>query len=100
MKTTKVKQLQPSVEEVHSRESLRGEELFQKESIKDSPFTVVTKDGESFGVMGQYRLTEPMKSVKAVKEELSKITWNRIVQVIMVLDESKSKLNTKKQDKV
>ena len=91
MKTTKVKQLQTSAN--NNKEESKGSELIQRDSIKDSPFEVVTQDGMSFGVMGQYRLTEPSRDKKAVKEELAAITWNRIIQVIMVLDEIKSKLN-------
>ena len=59
---------------------------------------MITRDVYSFGVMGNYRLTEQNYSknqVKEVSKELEKITWNRVVQVIMILDEIKDKLKKK-----
>ena len=71
-----------------------GSEIIQKEEIKDTPFTIITVENKSFGTMGDYRITEPKKTVKEVKEELEKITWNRILQVVMILDEVKEKMKT------
>ena len=96
MEDTKVKQLQPNAKKTNE-ESL-SEELIKRKQITDSPFEVITRDGYSFGVMGNYRLTEQNYSknqVKEVSEELEKITWNRVVQVIMILDEIKDKLKKK-----
>ena len=96
MEDTKVKQLQPNAKKTNE-ESL-SEELIKRKQITDSPFEVITRDGYSFGVMGNYRLTEQNYSknqVKEVSEELEKITWNRIIQVIMILDEIKDKLKKK-----
>jgi hypothetical protein len=72
---------------------LKGEEMIKRKNIKDSPFEIITIDKESFGVMGEYRITEKYKTVTKVKEELEKITWNRIVQVIMILNEVQTKIN-------
>jgi len=97
MEDTKVKQLQPNAKKVNKEDS-GSEELIKRKQITDSPFEVITRDGYSFGVMGNYRLTEPNYSedqVKQVSKELEKITWNRIVQVIMILDEIKDKLKKK-----
>ena len=80
MKTeTKVKKLQPNVGNINPDYS-NNEELIKRFSIKDSPFEVITKDEQSFGVMGNYRLTEPNEDPKLVEAELEKITWNRIIQ--------------------
>tara|TARA_R110002012_G_scaffold26191_3_gene85601 strand:+ start:84 stop:389 length:306 start_codon:yes stop_codon:yes gene_type:complete len=96
MKDTKLKQSQANAEKTLSKDSGTSEnETIKREEIKDSPFHVITIEGQSFGVMGDYRLTEKSASASEVKEELSKITWNRIVQVIMLLDEVKSKINNK-----
>jgi len=81
-----------NVNEINS-ESLKGEEMIKRKNIKDSPFEIITIDKESFGVMGEYRITEKYKTVTKVKEELEKITWNRIVQVIMILNEVQTKIN-------
>tara|TARA_Y100001934_G_scaffold259860_1_gene331543 strand:+ start:251 stop:577 length:327 start_codon:yes stop_codon:yes gene_type:complete len=67
-------------------------ELIQRDGITDSPFEVITQNGVSFGTMGQYRLTEPTTDKRKLKRELKEISWNRIVQVVMILDEMKDKL--------
>jgi translation elongation factor P/translation initiation factor 5A len=97
MVDTKVKQLQPNVEKV-AKEGSSKEELIKRVQIKDSPFEVITQDGYSFGVMGNYRLTEKSNDAKDVEKQLKKITWNRIIQIVMILDEVKSKI--KKQEEV
>ena len=50
--------------------------------------------------MGDYRLTEKAKSKDEVVKELEKITWNRIVQVIMLLEDVKTKMNNKIKEQV
>ena len=83
-----------NAEEVTSKDS---SETISRKEIKDSPFNIITVDGESFGVMGDYRLTEKAGTVKEVEKQLKKITWNRIIQVIMLLDEMKNNLKTNKK---
>jgi translation elongation factor P/translation initiation factor 5A len=95
MVETKVKQLHTNVNGEGKKNSSK-EELVKRVSIDESPFEVITIKGESFGAMGDYRLTEKYKTATEVKKELKKITWNRIIQVIMILDEVKQKLNQKK----
>jgi translation elongation factor P/translation initiation factor 5A len=97
MVDTKVKQLQPNVEKVAKKGSSK-EELIKRVQIKDSPFEVITQDGYSFGVMGNYRLTEKSNDAKDIEKQLKKITWNRIIQIVMILDEVKNKI--KKQEEV
>lgn len=97
MVDTKVKQLQPNVEKV-AKEGSSKEELIKRVQIKDSPFEVITQDGYSFGVMGNYRLTEKSNDAKDIEKQLKKITWNRIIQIVMILDEVKNKI--KKQEEV
>jgi hypothetical protein len=64
-----------------------NKELIQREEIENSPFSIITTENESFGVMGKYRITEPMNSKEEVKKELENITWNRITQVILLINE-------------
>ena len=99
MANTQVKQLQPNVGKIKGDFS-NNEELIKRLSIEDSPFEVITKDGVSFGVMGNYRLTSKSTDEQSVKSELEKITWNRIIQVVMILNELKEKLEINKKDKV
>ncbi len=78
-----------NVDQVDNKEL--NSELVSKEEIKNSPFHVVTIDGESFGVMGDYRLTEKNRNKKEVIKQLKSVTWNRVIQVIMILEEIKNK---------
>ena len=101
MKNTELKQSQANAEKAHSKDSgISENETIKREEIKDSPFHVITIEGQSFGVMGDYRLTEKSKSSSKIKKELEKITWNRIVQVVMLLDEVKSKINKKIKEEI
>jgi hypothetical protein len=99
MANTQVKQLQPNASKIKGDFS-NNKELIKRLSIEDSPFEVITKDGVSFGVMGNYRLTSKSTDEQSVKSELEKITWNRIIQVVMILNELKEKLEINKKDKV
>ena len=81
----------PTVEETNSSgslnvESAEGSELISREEITDSPFVIITTENGSFGCMGKYRITE-IGSKAEIKKELKKITWNRIVQVILLLQD-------------
>jgi hypothetical protein len=91
MEETKVKQLYTNVEKTKDNSS---EELVKRKTIENTPFEIITVDGKSFGAMGQYRVTEPKDTVKKVETELKKITWDRIVQVVMILNEVKNKVET------
>ncbi len=64
----------------------------ERTDVKDTPFTIIKTEDAIFGVMGQYRITENQTTVEKCKKELKKITWNRVVQVIMILQEHKEKL--------
>ncbi len=70
-----------------------NKELVERENLKDTPFEIITIDNESFGTMGEYRITEKNKSKEEIKKELGKITWNRIIQIVMILEEIKEKIN-------
>ena len=90
-----------NAEEVVNKDSGTSEnQTIKRVEIPDSPFHVITIDGESFGVMGDYRLTEKSASETEVREELKKITWNRIVQVVMLLEEVRTKINNKIKEQV
>jgi hypothetical protein len=90
METLTKESTSTNVKEVNKKES--GSELVERWQIPNSPFTVITIEGERhFGVMGEYRVTEEMKSRGEVEDELKCITWNRIIQVMMILEEIRKK---------
>lgn len=84
------KSSQKSVNEDNLHSS-KGEELIQRTELQNTPFVVVgITDPETdvkkwFGTMGAYRITEDYDSQSKVETELSKVTWNRIMQVIGIL---------------
>ena len=56
--------------------------LIDIEVLDNTPFGIVTIEGNSFGVIGQNRITEDYKDVEKLKEDLAKIDWNKITNVI------------------
>jgi len=101
MEEPKLKQLQPNAKKVNNKESGDGnKQTIERIEIKDSPFHVITIEGESFGVKRNYRLTKKTRSNDECVKELEKITWNRIVQVIMLLEDVKTKMNNKIKEQV
>ena len=56
--------------------------LIDIEVLENTPFGVVTIEGKSFGVIGQNRITEEYEDVEKLKEDLKKIDWNKITNVI------------------
>lgn len=65
-------------------------EMVERENIEDTPFTVITvkETGEHFACLGKYRITEPVKTKAECIKEVKKVTWNRIVQVILLMHET------------
>ena len=93
METLQQKESQMNVKEANNKNSFEGE--IKRENVKNTPFQIVSMEGYHFGIMGDYRLTEKNNNKKEVKKELSEITWNRLIQVMMILNEVKEKLNNK-----
>lgn len=65
--------------------------LIEYKSVLGTPFTIVRKEGIKFGVMGKHQITETTENEEELEEELKKITWNRLIQVIMILKENEVK---------
>lgn len=72
----------------------KGEELIKRLEVENTPFMIITSDERSWGVLGNYRITEFGKK-KDILKELKEITWNRIIQVIMILNEIQENNNLK-----
>ena len=56
--------------------------LIDIEVLEDTPFGTVTIEGRSFGVIGQNRITEEYEDLEKLREDLKRIDWNKIVNVI------------------
>lgn len=59
--------------------------LIEYKAIPNTPFTIVTTENGVMGVMGNNQITERRETVEEVEAELKEITWDRIMQVIMIL---------------
>ncbi len=81
-----------NTKETNKQDSSKGEELVTRKNIKDSPFEIIGTLRENkrvyFGVVGKHRVTEHSDNEKDIEKELGKITWNRIVQVVIILMEA------------
>jgi hypothetical protein len=68
-----------------------NQELIKRTEMANSPFEIITTEEGSFGVMGKWRITET-STEEIIKTELEQITWNRIVQVIALINEAQKEL--------
>lgn len=93
MKNIQKKQSTDTLREA-DKQSSDSAELVKKSEIKDTPFLVVEIDGKAFGTFGIYRITEEYKTKEEAEEVLRPVTWNRIVQIVSIINEM---LNGKKQ---
>lgn len=63
-------------------------DLVRRVEIENSPFVAVELESEEgkfcIGMMGSHKVTEKFKTIEEVKNELLNITWNRVVQVIII----------------
>ena len=78
MNTDRKSQLQQESLNITDKKS----SLIDIEILEDTPFGTVTIEGRSFGVIGQNRITEEYEDLEKLKEDLRKIDWNKIVNVI------------------
>lgn len=78
-----------------NKDSLNGQMSAKKinkpgwkfEIVKDTPFSMVREEGIWFGLCGNNRITAGYTNKEALEEELKKIDWNKITQVIYTMVE-------------
>ena len=87
MKTSKSKNSTLTLEKEDNK-NLNSIELIKRTEVKNTPFTIISTENEHFGTMGKYRITEKHDTLEKAIEDVEKITWNRIVQVLLLLNES------------
>lgn len=68
-------------------------ELVRRKKVENTPFEIISinEQNEHFATLGEYRLTERYKTAEAAEQEVSKITWNRVIQVMMIINEKLKK---------
>ncbi len=59
--------------------------MVKREEVPNSPFVVVTVEEGSFGTLGKWRITELCETSKEVFDDLSVISWNRVIQVVQLI---------------
>jgi hypothetical protein len=66
---------------------VENEQLIKRHEIKDTPFTIVEIEGEFFGSMGQYRLTEKYETYQEAHDAVTANTLNNITNLIITIHE-------------
>ena len=56
-------------------------------NIEGTPFTIVKQDEKYYGLIGNHRITEEWENLEELKEDLLKVSWDRITQVIWAVVE-------------
>lgn len=59
-----------------------NKELITYKDVENTPFTIIKNENGHMGVIGEFRLTEYYKTEKECIEEVTKINWNRLIQVM------------------
>jgi len=76
----------------------KNTQLIKRKKVTGTPFEIIsnTENGEHFGIMGEHRITEIKSKPIEVKEELEKMSWDRIIQVIMIVTDKLKDINNAK----
>jgi hypothetical protein len=96
MKKVTQESLSKQGNQVDKHDYSKNEETVKYEPIKDTPFTKAwVKDKGWYILLGQYQLTEPVKTEKKLDElynnEFSIPNWDRLTQLILCLIDSNNK---------
>lgn len=83
MKTTELSNTPTSVEK---QDNLPYGNL-EFTNIDGTPFTIVKQDEKYYGLIGNHRITEEWNNLEELKEDLLKVSWDRITQVIWAVVE-------------
>jgi len=72
-----------------------AKELFEKIPIENSPFVVIRQsdNGKCFAVFGKYKITEDMSNVEECIKVATEITWDRMIQVMTLVNDMMSDIN-------
>lgn len=62
-------------------------ELVTRENIPNSPLWIVGYEDKYYGLLGNYRLTEPMDTKEEVRELIEPMTWDNITRLIQIVIE-------------
>lgn len=73
--------------ELELKPDQKSTELIKRHEIDNTPFQIIETEEKCFGAMGKFRITEFFKTKEEVEKELTPMTWDRIIQVTILLIE-------------
>ena len=86
-----------TLEQSTDQKDQQNKQLVERFEVEDTPFTVICNydKGQSFIVMGDCRITEPLihtdfrneaqEANEILIEDAKSITWNRLIQCVMII---------------
>ena len=62
-------------------------EIFSKIPIENTPFLIIYNEEQkiAFGVFGKYKITKDFENPEDVKNELTNMTWDKIITVMSLV---------------
>lgn len=62
-------------------------EIFSKMPIENTPFLIIYNEEQkiAFGVFGQYKITKDFENPDDVRNELTNMTWDKIITVMSLV---------------
>lgn len=77
------------LEQPKNTEETNKQPYFERTKLEDTPFTIISekKEGEEeihYGVMGDYRVTEPFETKEAVKKYILRKPWELLTTFISI----------------
>lgn len=85
--TQETELLKQQQESLNTTDKETSSKLVEHVQIENTPFTVVRHEDKSYVMLGNYRLTEGMKTIVEAEEDAKRFDWERIMQVIGVMIE-------------
>ena len=80
-------------EELINEGTEKGTETIKKENIPDTPFVVVEENGKFYGLLGKYRLTEECETRDEAVKETTKMTWDNLIKMMIVVQDMEIEIN-------
>jgi hypothetical protein len=65
----------------------KGDYTYKVEHVVGTPFSIIEKEGDYFGALGNHRITDIYEDKKELEKNLKKTDWDKIVQVIYAVVE-------------
>ena len=95
MKTRTLNASQLREEETDKQNSIS--ELVKRTEVKQTPFTIITTNEGSFVTLNKYRISEYMTTEEECEDWCLDMNWNKLITVMMILQELKEVHNLLKE---